>query len=314
MVATMDKTDKADIVKEAMERAAKLEAGHVAGRGLLVVVKMSRWDGKARDRKAAAELAKAKGAKAEMISLEKTLMESDLLTEIHAEMTQLGFYYRARTLPWTDKGPRILPSVGYQEFADGVRLRTEKIERLVERFCRDEYPAFWARMRNLHALGALFDEKDYPHPSKMAAKFGVEYDLFPMPEVGDFRTELTPSDKRRVEARYRALLGAGVAEVQKRMLDVVGSMAEALPQFDPTAKGNGRRFSDSLVENVRGLVALLPGLNLTGDPVIADLTERMAAKLCRHDAEVLKTSDTARSEVAEAAEKMFAEMSDLFSA
>jgi hypothetical protein len=40
-----------------------------------------------------------------------------------------------------------------------------------------------------------------------------------------------------------------------------------------------------LVDNVRELARLLPAFNLTGDPILANISERINAELCTYDAD-----------------------------
>ena len=80
-------------------------------------------------------------------------------------------------------------------------------------------------------------------------------------------------------------------------------MAERLKAYKPAVrKGDTTegQFRDSLVENVRSLVGLLPAFNLTGDDLLADITARMERDLCSLDASELRDDAKARKAVARA--------------
>jgi len=69
-------------------------------------------------------------------------------------------------------------------------------------------------------------------------------------------------------------------------------------------------FRDSLVGNVRDLVDMLPGLNITGDAGIEALMADMREYLTVHDANTLRTDETVRSEVAARADRIVANLAD----
>ena len=77
----------------------------------------------------------------------------------------------------------------------------------------------------------------------------------------------------------------------ERVTTVLAKMIERLNEYTPSA-GKGDRakgiFRDSLVENVRELIAVLPSFNLTGDSFLATLADRMERELCAHEAEELR--------------------------
>lgn len=62
-------------------------------------------------------------------------------------------------------------------------------------------------------------------------------------------------------------------------------------------------FRDSLVENLRDLVKVMPSLNITGDPELDALSDRLS-QLAKYDAETLRNSDTAREKVANEAKRI----------
>jgi len=300
---------------DVMAQVGQAPAGHVAGKAILVTLSLRKWDGKRKDKAASDELAEAKGADKRALVLEKKVIQSDLLEAILREYTQLYHQYLDRTAPWRDRGPRLLSAAGYPEFSRVVRERREKIGALVTEFVEVEYPAFWAARVQRTKLGQLYKESDLPHPSEVKAKFDVRYDVDVVPVDGDFRFTLTPEDQRLAERRTAEGLARAMESVHKRMLDVVGSMAEALRDYAPDPKdpeGKSHGFRNSLVGNVRDLVALLPSLNFTADARVDEFAARMNEKLCRVDAVALKVNPVLRDEVADEAEKMFKEMSQLF--
>jgi hypothetical protein len=60
----------------------------------------------------------------------------------------------------------------------------------------------------------------------------------------------------------------------------------------PASTGPGHRtegtFRNSLLENLRELARRPPVFNLTGDPILANISERINAELCTYDADDLR--------------------------
>jgi hypothetical protein len=89
-------------------------------------------------------------------------------------------------------------------------------------------------------------------------------------------------------------------------------MAEKLKTYKEKgekAKGEPRNyFRDSLVDNVRDLAALLPAFNLTDDPKVDALIDRINRELCSEDAKTLRKNADARESVAKSADEIVAEV------
>jgi hypothetical protein len=64
-----------------------------------------------------------------------------------------------------------------------------------------------------------------------------------------------------------------------------------------------------LVENVRALVNILPGLNITQDSRLLAIADRMQQELCRFNADDLRDKQHLRSQVAMEAESILSDVS-----
>ena len=146
-------------------------------------------------------------------------------------------------------------------------------------------------------------------PGEIADQFGFKTRILPVPDASDFRVDLGDADAAAIradieQASHEALAGA-MRDAWERIAEAVGRMVERLNGYKPS-KGKGDKasntFRDSLVGNVRDLVALLPVLNLTNDPRLADVAARMERDLCQHDADDLREDDNARASTARAAQ------------
>jgi hypothetical protein len=137
--------------------------------------------------------------------------------------------------------------------------------------------------------------------------------------------------RREIEARSNAAVECVIRDAYSRIAEVVGRMSERLKAYKPGVRARGNVspmaddmsnvlpgvahnpertegiFRDSLVDNVRELVGLLPALNISGDPALAQIASRMTA-LCHEDASALRDNVQARESVAREADAILSDV------
>ena len=286
----------------------------LSSRAMLAGVKISIWSARKLDKKVTRETNDAHGASADAGRYNKALLATDALSKIVAASSAARAYHYERTLPWLDDGARILPALAYETYATKLREIRGDFDSAVRAFVED-YPGFVADARA--RLNGMFNADDYPTADQIAGKFGFDVRILPVPDARDFRVDIGDAQgaeiRREVEKATREALDRATRDAWERITAVVGAMVEKLNAYKP-AKRQGDKvmgiFRDSLVENVRDLVAILPSLNLTGNARLASICDRMGAELCAHDADALRDSDNFRTATAEAAESILAEVRD----
>ncbi len=216
---------------------------------------------------------------------------------------ELRSFYYENTLPWSKDGHRILPAANYGPFSDGVRKRRSEYMLLAEQFLR-EYPILKEDARIL--LNGMYRETDYPSVDEMRTKFSVELEVLPLPSGDDFRINIADAELERLRAEVDERLRREFAEANRdlwnRLFEAVSNMALRL--------GNREgRVHDSLVENIRELLELLPRLNVTGDERLSEMLAQ-CEPLVAHDPDTLRANTSVRSAVASRA----AEITNMISA
>lgn len=287
-------------------------ANPLATRAMLSGLRIQQWSARKLDRKATAETNTRAGASSDAGRFNKALLSGEALGRIVTAANAARGAHYDRTLPWLDDGARILPAAAYATYSETMRRIRHDFEGAVEEFISG-YPTFVeaARVR----LGTMFDANDYPDVSEIRARFTFNVRVLPMPDASDFRVELATSQaeeiRAEIQATQKAALEGAMADAWRRISETVGRMAERLSAYKPatvTAKGENA-FRDSLVVNVRELVAVLPAFNLTADPILADIIARMERDLCGADADRLRSDTAARKETAAAAAAILADVS-----
>jgi len=275
----------------------------ITDRAMLVDLTIKQWTAAKHDRNVSQEVAQLHGSDATMGRYNKLLIGREALEKLRKVATAAGQEHRRRTLPWLDNGARILSSEGYFGYAELMRCFEAEWEQAVDEFVHD-YPACvdQAQCR----LNGLFRSDEYPPAHRIRDRFSFGYNVFPLPSSQDFRVELGAAETARIQASIQdqvsEALEAATRDVWERMRTAVGHMVERLWTYRVTADGVNGKFHDTLVENVRELVELLPTLNVTDNTTMAELSDRMKADLCLYSAQTLRDSTSARERTAAAAE------------
>lgn len=271
-------------------------------RAMLVSLKISAWSAARQDKKIAAEVEAKHGAKLDSGRYSKFLIDRkklEPLTKLAGE-ARAAFY--AKTLPWTDDGSRILPAALYLEFTTQMSVFRSKYEDLRDEFAR-EYPALVEQARR--DLNGMFDYRDYP--ANVASKFEMLTRVMPLPDASDFRVDLGDAEqdrvKQQIEESMRESTAAAMADCWERLHAVVGAVSERLNQPEAI-------FRDSLIGNLREVCAILPKLNILGDPKLDDLAREAERRIAnRATPQDLRNDYLVRKDVARAADDILAQMS-----
>ena len=273
---------------------------------MLVELRMSQWTARKMDKPAAALIAAQNHVDESVGSYYKSLIDPQILKSISACVNEARKQYYKRTLPWSDDGPRILSAAMYFEFMEVMQQQREQFEKLTAEFLRN-YP--YHREEAKRFLGGLFKDTDYPEPEELAKKFGFSLTVNPLPHSADFRCDIGCEEvdkiKRQIEEQTRATLQTAVKAAFDRILDVAVRYADRLEKDDGI-------FRDSMVENARELVEIMPKLNITNDPELTRLTEMVRDKLATHDPQTLRTNMGTRREVAAAAKRVVHDIETFF--
>lgn len=282
-------------------------------RAMLARLSIGMWTAKKYDRKVTKEINDAKGAAADAGRYNKRLLAKDALSAIATISGQARDTWRARTVPWFDDGSRILSTLGHAAFAEEMRKLREAWDVKVNSFC-SAYPTLVEEAEG--QLNGLFNAADYPDPSIIHSKFAFEVRFLPVPQADDFRAQVSDDQAKMIrddiERSINEVMTSAVQHSYERITKVVQHMSERLTEYKPS-KGNKPAegvFRDSLVENVRELVGLLPSLNIMNDPHLDEIARRMSRELCRNDASILRDSERIRNEVTASAAAILADVSD----
>jgi len=297
-------------------------ASPLSRKATLVSVDISQWTARKLDKKVTERVNREAHAATDAGSYRKLLIEAKRLEKINSLVAQARRLHYTHTKPWCDAGLRILPNALHEKFATEFRKLQRDFDEAVDTFCRN-YPDFVKE--RARALNGLFNADDYPSEREIRSKFQMRTKTFPLPDAGDFRSDVLDEDtiediKRELAETNDTVVVDAMRHTAQQIVEVVGHMSEKLNGYKKDGKGKkskvtGKKersfFFPSLVDNVRELADLLPAFNLTNDPALDALTKRIKAELCAEDSVVLRKNETVRKTVAKSAEDILKDVESL---
>lgn len=271
----------------------------LATKCMIINVSMSRWSGCKVDSKASKRHAKDVNAADDAVIISKRLMPKEAFADITTAWNAVRAHRDKHSAPWSDKGPRIMTRNIFELFMSGFGELERQFNDAVEEFVTVKYPP--VRDKAAFRMGDLFDEQDYPTPDKLREKFGVHLDIDGITEPNDFRVALPEQELAKVRADMEESINRrlGVA-----MQDVWLRIAEVLEHYIEKMDDEDAIFRDSTVNNLVELMNILPGLNVTGDPKLRELRQKIMAGIGAYEPNDLRKTKELRKVAAKEAREI----------
>lgn len=237
----------------------------ISNSAMLVELNISVWTGQKVDRGATIKVTDEARATSDAGQFKKNLMAGTTLRKEIADYAALcRTWHNGRTLPWADKGARLLPTSMFFDYKQEANARRDYFNAKVTQFI-DSYPKLMAQAeRN---LGDLFNPSDYPSVEEVAAKFGFRLVFLPIAESGDFRIDVGNSELAELRAQYENAYESRVQEAMgtawDKLHEALVTMSEKLTE--PEGE-KAKLFHGTFVSNAVELCSLLTHLNVAKDP------------------------------------------------
>ena len=242
---------------------------------LLYRPSLSIWTARKLDKNESQRVAQTNGAVDGAANVHKALLPN--CPELQAIQKWAGgfrdFVY-TRTLPWDDGGWRVGKALAHLQFMSDLSDRITCGRAL----CEDFYAVYDKRVAEARfELSHLFNPSDYPTLAQVKARFNFQIEVMPLPNTDDFRVvDGLPQEEANVlvgkaTSAVEQRIDAAMQDAYARLHLVVSKMANTLGAYD---RNEIKKFNDTLVTNISEVVELMPSLNLTNDPKLADLTDR----------------------------------------
>lgn len=267
---------------------------------MLLEFNASVWTARKLDKSATDEVVTTKGAKSkDAARVNKSLMAGRTeLTEIQAVVGEARTFVYENTAPWSDVGQRWITTNRLLKVDKRMQDFSVVFWEKVDAFC-NIYPTLITAQAM--ALGDMFNRNDYPPVAEIRRKFAFNYDFLPVP-TADFRVRI-PNDaaedlRARLETANTRRMEAALGDIRAKMKAHLERMADRLITVtNKKGEPSQQRFHDTLVTSAYDLCDLIGDFNVTGDPDMASMKQRLEKVLAGASAEDLRVNGDKREEV-----------------
>ena len=283
---------------------------------MLVGLHIAAWSGRLYDRQASDHVAAAHNASTGAGRYNKRLLPKAAFATLAATMSEARTKHYENSLPWDDKGARLLTVANYEHYTQMMNGFRERVVRQRARFIED-YDEYVDQARL--DLGKLFRIEDYPSREALHGKFAIRYRITPVPDADHFIAKLASDDtdrvKRDIERHIEEQLHDAVGDLYRRLGEAVSRVSDRLQEGDD---GKPLVFRNSMIENIRELVDVVPRLNIFGDDELARLCAEVNDKIAVVEPDALRPSKTfdpaARAQVKRDADDLAEKFAGYFAA
>ena len=267
----------------------------ISSSALLVELNISVWPASKLDREVTDKVNTDASAVRGASQTKKNLFAgTSLRKDISDFAARVRLYHNKHTLPWADKGERMLPTKLFMEYKQTMNGFEQTFNMMCNNFFV-EYPRLVIDAPN--NLGSMYKAEDYPDLTDVRLKFGFRRAVKPIPESGDFRLDIPAHDlvemKNDYEKQYSDRLAEAMREPWERLHKMLVGMSEKLTDIE--GDDSKKRYHDTLISNPIELCGLLTKLNVTNDPKLEEARRQLELTMLGADIESIKEDADSRS-------------------
>lgn len=225
----------------------------------------------------------------------------DKLNPINKIMTaasEVYTYHKAHTLPYIDKGPRILPNERYLDYTTEMRQRINGMDNMMALHIPnyDTYVQLDIQHRSLSPNSRARVE-DYPSADEFQSRMGFDLRFTPLPDAKHFLFDISDDDMKAFNESMDSVARNARTEVIKGMLEPLQHLVEKLNK--PIGTENSI-FRDTAVENVVEGLKRAKMLNINADNEIDNMADMLmdSIKIYNNNKDVLRQSPVVREQAA----------------
>jgi hypothetical protein len=240
-------------------------------------------------------------------------MFRDKSNPINAIINTINEAYREHrkfTLPYVDKGPRILPNNMYFEYSQLMHGHINHLDAMVNRYMPnyDSYVMQDIAFRSTSKTSVC--ASDYPTAQEFQDRVGLELRFSPMPDKKHFLFDMSDVDVANFSNAMVEVEAAARADAIKRMLEPLTHLVDKLEK--PAGKQNGGTFRDSAIENIIEGIDIAKKLVMDDNPELMDTINKLETTISSYNPDWLRESpivrDQAKTKLDEIAKQMGAFM------
>ena len=279
---------------------------------MLTEFNASVWTARKLDKSATEEIVTSKNAAAkDAARVNKSLLAGrSELEDIQSMIGRARSFVYDNTLPWSDSGLRLLPTVNFEKFAAKMNAFEEEFAMMVQAFV-DIYPTLITAQAM--ALGDMFKRDEYPTQNAIMTKFAFRVNYLPVPTAGDFRVDVGNAAMDDIKAKLERIaqerVDAAMQDVRTRLGDHLKRMSDRLTTDYVEGEAKARRFHDSLVDGALELCDITKSLNVVNDLDLEAARKALEVALCGVDPKDLRKDEALREDTKKAVDDILSKFS-----
>ena len=269
----------------------------ISASAVLVELNISVWPASKIDREITDKVNSDAGAVRGASQTKKNLFAgTSLRKDISDFAARVRLYHNKHTLPWADKGERMLPTALFMDYKQTMNGFEQTFNMMCNNFYI-EYPRLVAEAPT--ALQGLYKAEDYPELTDVRLKFGFRRTVKPVPEAGDFRLDIPAYDLEEMRSEFMSQQDRKLAEAMREPWDRLHKTLVAMSEKLTDVEGDDgkKRYHDTLLTNPLELCSLLTKLNITNDPKLEEARRQVEVAMLNADMESIKEDADTRSEL-----------------
>lgn len=199
------------------------------------------------------------------------------------------------TLPWEDRGNRLLPTSLFLDYKDKFNKYKAQFMQMRGDIAFN-YDALRQTARNY--LGDMYDEADYPPVEEVVSKYDWSLVFSPVPNAGHFYLDIPTAELEEVRESLNRENDMRLKDATRtawdRLHEVLQNMAAKLTDAQD---GTTKRWHDTFITNADDLCGMLTHLNITGDPELERARRALESAVRGVKVDALKVSPGARDDL-----------------
>ena len=231
------------------------------------------------------------------------------INRIMKTVSEVYTYHRKNTLPYMDKGPRILPNAMYLEYTTEMRNKINQVDAMLNKYMYDydQYVQLdiQTRSRNNNARCKV---DDYPTAEEFRSKLGHDLRFMPLPDRKHFLFDLSDADVANFTQAMQDVEATARHDAINRMLEPLSHLIDKLNKPIGT---DGAIFRDSAIENVVEGVEIARKLLMDATPEVSGTMEKLDEAISKfvNKKEWLRESPVVRLDAAKQLDDIARQMS-----
>ena len=261
---------------------------NLANDAMLVALRITAWSGRRYDREASDHVAAAHDASSSAGRYNKLLLPKSAFAALTATVSEARKTHYQQTLPWDDQGSRLLTVANYERYTE---LFDALRERMIARGPASSRTTTSVSTRPVLTWASSSASRTTPRRKRLSPSFpsATASPRFRTPITSWRASPATTPTGSNATSRRTTPIGSArrVTDLYRRLGEAVDRVSERLSDDDD---GKPLVFRDSMIENIRELVDVVPRLNIFGDHRLAALCDQVKQKIACADPTALRPS------------------------